>query len=288
MSFAKAFLNRSGALLLALTLTTALAAQVQSPVLNDRQSGPSDPSRELLVPQSGGEPQFTVPAALPRMAPELALTIFEERSARQALALGTSIDTTVVEAELPDAAQKGTFELKRYYSAPKSLSFGALKFVGDNFVKTNIIVRLLQSEVDHVEKGQKDDIGINSRNYKFSYKGTESLGGHLVHIFQVKPRQKRVGLFKGRIFVDVYTGSLRRAEGTLVRSPSFFIKKLGFVQDYDDFAGFTLPVHIRSFAKTRLLGRAVVDIFHRDYDVRPAGDVPQTQSTPAAASQTYR
>ncbi len=223
------------------------------------------------------------------MAPELALTIFEQRSAKQVLNLGTSIDTTIVQAELPDASQKGTFELKRYYSAPKSLSFGALKFVGDNFVKTNIIVRLLQSEVDHVEKGHNDDIGINSRNYKFNYKGTETLNGHLVHIFQVKPRQKRVGLFKGRVFVDVYTGSLRRAEGTLVRSPSFFIKKLEFVQDYEDFSGFTLPVHIHSSAKTRLLGRAIVDIFHRDYDARPVGDalLPAQPAAPAASSQTY-
>lgn len=277
-------MNRLGALLLAATLTTVVAAQVQLPTPGDSRGRPNDPAREVFAPRGDGDLKLAVSPALPRMAPELALTVFEQRSAKQAVDLGTSIDTTVVQAELPDAAQKGVFELKRYYSAPKSLSFGALKFVGDNFVKTNVIVRLLQSEVDHVEKGNNDDIGINSRNYKFNFKGTGVLNGHPVHIFQVKPRQKRVGLFKGRIFVDVYTGSLRLAEGTLARSPSFFVKKVEFVQEYDDFAGFTLPVHMHSFAKTRLLGRAIVDIFHRDYDARPL-DLQQQQPAPAPSSQ---
>ena len=61
---------------------------------------------------------------------------------------------------------------------------------------------------------------ISPANYKFSYKGTNELQGRMVHVYQVKPREKRVGLFKGRIYIDVYTGSLVRAEGRPVKSPS--------------------------------------------------------------------
>jgi hypothetical protein len=106
---------------------------------------------------------------------------------------------------------------------------------------------------------------ISPANYKFSYKGTSELNGRLVHIYQLKPREKRAGLFKGRIFVDAYKGSLVRAEGKPAKSPSLFIKKIEFVQDYADIGNFTFPVHIHSEANARIVGRTIVDVYQRDY-----------------------
>lgn len=191
---------------------------------------------------------------------------FQQRSARQNTELAGYSATTLIRAELPQTSQHGEYELRRRYSAPRSLQFKAVRFVGDNFVKSNIITRLLQSEVDHVEKDDSASTALSPLNYKFSYKGTNSLEGRVAHVYQVKPRKKRPGLFKGRIYLDVHSGSLLRAEGSLVKSPSFFVKKIEFVQDYADIGQFTFPVHIHSEAKARLVGRAVVDIYHRDYE----------------------
>ena len=119
------------------------------------------------------------------------------------------------------------------------------------------------------------DTAITSRNYKFNYKGVKEIDGRQVHVFEAKPREKRVGLFKGKIYIDTLTGSLRRAEGQAVKSPSFFIKKIEFSTDYADFGAFTFPVHLHSTAKTRLVGRAVVDISTREYQ-------PQAISVEAA------
>src|SRR5579863_60179 len=205
------------------------------------------------------------PAVLPRMAPELALQVYRGRSVIQAQQLASYSATTLIRAQLPDTSQSGEYEVQQHYSAPRTLAFKAVRFTGDVFVKTNVITRLLQSEVDHV---QKDDPALNAispANYKFSYKGTNELQGRMVHIYQLKPRQKRAGLFKGRIYVDAYTGSLVRAEGRPVKSPSMFVKKIEFVQDYADIGPFTLPVHIHSEATARIVGRAVVDIYQRDY-----------------------
>jgi hypothetical protein len=204
-------------------------------------------------------------AVLPRMAPELALQVCRGRSVIQAEQLASYSATTLIRAQLPDTSQSGEFEVQQRYLAPHTLAFKALRFTGDAFVKTNVIVRLLQSEVDHV---QKDDPALNAispANYKFSYKGTSQLDGRMVHVYQLKPRQKRAGLFKGRIYVDAYTGSLVRAEGRPVKSPSLFIKKIDFVQDYADIGPFTLPVHIHSEASARIVGRAIVDVYQRDY-----------------------
>ena len=211
--------------------------------------------------------------ALPRMAPELALQMYEQRSADQESKLAEYSDQMVVEAELPDTSQKGEYELVRNYSArPRQLSFTTVKYTGDSFVKTNVITRFLQSEVDHVQKGDPAASAINDKNYKITYKGTEDLGGRVMHVYQLKPRHKSSNLFKGKIYVDAYTGSLRRAEGTVSKSPSFFIRKIEFVQDFADINGFTVPVAMRSMTKARIIGRAIVSVFHRGYSLRPAPD----------------
>jgi hypothetical protein len=91
-----------------------------------------------------------------------------------------------------------------------------------------------------------------------------------VHVYQVKPHKKRPGLFKGRVYLDAHNGSLVRVEGSVVKSPSFFVKHIDFWQDYTDVQSFTLPAHIHTVAKARIVGRTIVDIVHRDYQAVPA------------------
>jgi hypothetical protein len=184
---------------------------------------------------------------------------------RQSESLVAYTARTVIKASLPETSQYGEYELERHFAAPRNLQFKPVRFTGDGFVKSNVITRLLQSEVDHLQKDDTSQTALSSANYKFSYKGKTEIGDQIVHQYQVKPRKKRVGLFKGRIYLSSETGSLVRAEGTLVKSPSFFIKKIEFVQDYADVNSFTFPVHIHSEAATRLVGRAVVDMFQSDY-----------------------
>lgn len=225
------------------------------------------------------------PVVLPRMSPELALLTYERRAQEQSARLLAYSDQTFMRADLPDTRQSGEYELKRQYAAPNTLQFTPVRFTGDGFVKSNVLIRLLQSEVDHVAKQQGPNMAIDDANYKFSHKSMEVVDGKTVYVYQVKPRKKRVGLFKGKIYLDAYTGALLRAEGQMVKSPSLFIKKIDFVQDYKEVDGFTLPFHLHSVAKVRIIGRAIVDIFHRDYQPKANGALAETSATPAAAPQ---
>jgi len=263
-------------LCLCFLLTGFVTAQAPLLAKPDGDAGWVSPVSSLMAPVDDQAPvpaavsqQVSLPlvatAVLPRMAPELALQVCRGRSVIQAEQLAAYSATTLIRAQLLDTSQYGEYEVQQHYMAPRTLAFKAVRFTGDSFVKTNVITRLLQSEVDHL---QKDDPALNAispANYKFSYKGTNELQGRMVHVYQVKPRQRRVGLFKGRIYVDVYTGSLVRAEGRPVKSPSLFIKKVDFVQDYADIGPFTLPVHVHSEATARIVGRAIVDVYQRDY-----------------------
>lgn len=224
-------------------------------------AGESTPS---LAATNASAPDFVPAVSLPRMSAELALATFQEHSRRQAQELAGYSAATVIRAELPRSSQRGELELERHYRVPRTLTFKALHYTGDGFVKTNVIARLLQSEVDHVQKDDPAVTAIRAENYKFSHKNTAQIAGRTVHVYQVKPRRKRPGLFKGHIYLDVSTGSLVRAQGRVVKSPSIFVNKIDFVQDFADVNGFTVPVHIHTEAKAALVGHTVVDIVNRD------------------------
>jgi len=279
------FLSRVCGVVLCLT-ALATAQSVSPPARLASDEGIAQPTFRVSSAVSSANllseapiPSLQSPPVIPRMGPEFALQVYRNRAGLQTEQLSAYSARTVIRAELPDTQQAGEYELQRQYSAPRKLAFKAVRFTGDNFVKSNVILRLLQSEVNHVEKDDPSLDAITPANYKFSYKGTTEFQGHVVHVYQLKPRQKRAGLFKGRIFLDAYTASIIRAEGKLVKSPSIFIKKIEFMQDYADINSFTFPVHIHSEAQARIVGRAVVDIYNSDY--RPVSGVVQAQSNPA-------
>lgn len=237
-----------------------------SAVMTAPVSAPSIPSESIprLAVADTSVPDLVPAISRPRMSADLALETFQKRTARQTQELAGYSAATVIRAELPRSSQHGELELERHYSVPRTLTFKALHFVGDGFVKTNIIARLLQSEVDHIQKDDPAVTAIRAENYKFSHKYSTEIGGQVVHVYQVKPRKKRPGLFKGHIYLDASTGSLVRAEGRVVKSPSIFVNKIDFVQDYAEVRGFTLPAHTHTEAKAALVGRTVVDIVNSD------------------------
>ena len=220
------------------------------------------------------------PAPLPRMSPELTLQAYRNRVMQQSAQLSSYSANSVILAQLPATQQFGECDLQRLYSSPRTLEFKSVRFVGDGFVKSNVILRLLQSEVDHVQKDDPAATALSQDNYKFSYKGTMQVQARLVHVFQLKPRSHRLGLFKGKIYLDAHTGSMVQAEGRVAKSPSLFIKRIEFVQDYKEFGPFTFPVHIHSEAQTRLVGRAVVDIYNYDYQPIAANRTAQLITSP--------
>jgi hypothetical protein len=239
------------------------------------------PAYPLALAEALPVPNLDSRDELPVMSPELTLSTYEHRIALQAAELAAYSAVTVVRAELPDTSQQGEFELQRKFEAPHTLQFTPVHYTGDNFVKSNVITRLLQSEVDHVLKDDPSQTAISPANYKFSYKGAGRVQDRLVHVYQVKPHKKRPGLFKGRVYLDAHTGALVRAEGSVVKSPSFFVKHIEFWQDYTDVQSFTLPAHIHSEAKARIVGRTIVDITHRDYQAAPAATTQSARQVPA-------
>jgi len=266
------------------SIISAIASLTLAFLLSGFSHGQIAGSQQAAFAGPSAAPEYSLVTSVPRLTPDLALTTYERGLQHQATGLGGYTTTSLIDAELPDSAQKAEFELKQHYLAPAALEFSPLRWSGDSFVKTNVIVRLLQSEVDHVHRREQSQTAISSVNYKFSYKGSSLINDVPVYIYEVKPHKKRVGLFKGKIYLDAATGELVRAQGRIVKSPSFFIKKVDFIQDYAHVNGFTLPLHLHSEAQTRIIGKAVIDISNRDYQTEPTPLHAVVEASAASAS----
>jgi len=118
---------------------------------------------------------LTAPAVLPSMSSELALRAYWQGVEEQDRNLASYSATTIIHAELLATSQYGEYALRRDYSAPRSLGFQVIRSVGDTFVKSKVIARLLQSEVDHVKKDDPALTSLTPTNYKFSPKFTTTL-----------------------------------------------------------------------------------------------------------------
>src|SRR5262249_35371011 len=142
-----------------------------------------------------------------------------------------SMDVDIA-ASLPKLQKQGKLHALRHISALGRITYDRLRFEGDGTVKNQVIARYLTAEAE-AQKDRSPDPAVTPSNYKFKYKGLERLDGREAHVFQVTPRQKRLGLFKGEVWIDSTTYLRLQESGYLVKNPSIFLKKVAFVRKYE-------------------------------------------------------
>jgi hypothetical protein len=132
--------------------------------------------------------------------------------------------------------------------------YRGLRFTGDNLVKTAVIARFLAT--DAAPPVPAAAVAVTHENYSFSYEKTADYNGLIAYVFLVKPRRKRVGLFKGELWLDAKTAGPLRLWGDFVKSPSIFIRNLRFVQDYRSIEHRYQPLRLLLSVQTRIAGDA--------------------------------
>ena len=181
-----------------------------------------------------------------------------------------------IAATLPRMEKQGTLKALRTISRFGKITYKALGFSGDNFIKNEVITRYLSAES---EVRDPSALAITPANYKFKYKGTMGKNGQQVHIFQVTPRKKVVGLFRGEIWLDAKTAMPVREAGRFVKNPSIGLKKVEFVREYEIQDGVAIPKHIQSTADVRIIGRAELSIDFSNYTKPENADDAQAQAS---------
>jgi hypothetical protein len=170
-------------------------------------------------------------------------------------------------------------EARRHVAVDGAVDYDLIAKDGDKTIQKELINRFIGTEVDPHRSGG-NDLAITPDNYKFKFKGTREEAGRSVDVFEIHPRKKRVGLFKGEVWMDTETGLSVHESGTFVKSPSVFLKDVRFVRDYEIKDGYALPKSTTIYTKTRFWGTAELDVNYSDiaWDATPVVSQAQTQN----------
>jgi hypothetical protein len=179
-----------------------------------------------------------------------------------------SMDVTM-EATIPKLKKHGRLNALRRISSLGKITYKILGFSGDDTVKKEVMARYMTAEVESAQE-KRDQIGITPENYNFKYKGQHEREAKLVHVFELKPKHKRLGLFKGELWLDPTTFLPLREFGRLVKNPSVFVKKMEFVRKYEIRDGVAYLVQLDSRTETRIVGRAELHIDYANFQ-KPCG-----------------
>ncbi len=202
------------------------------------------------------------------VAPDAILQSYCEAARNQDSALqAASIDMDVdMSASLPRLKKQGKLHALRRISALGRITYEMLRFEGDNTVKNQVIGRYLTAEAE-AQREQLPGLAVTPANYKFKYKGQGETDGRAVHIFEVTPRQKRQGLFKGQVWIDAATYLRVQESGYLVKSPSIFLKRIAFIRRFEIRDGLAVPRQVHSIVDTRLVGKAELTIDFSNFSI---------------------
>lgn len=151
---------------------------------------------------------------------------------------------------------------------------------GNDYIRDHVLVAALKSEQALAQSGDIDRAGLTRENYEFEPGSVQPDG--LVSLV-VKPRRKDGLFIEGSLFVNPDDGDLVRLEGRLVKSPSFWTRRVDVVRWFRRIAGVRMPVAVESVANVRIAGRST---FRMTYDYESVND--QRVGTPQPRTARVR
>jgi len=137
---------------------------------------------------------------------------------------------------------------------------------GSDYIRAHVLVAALNSEQQFWQSGDVDRASFTPANYEFQ-SGTVQPDG-LVSML-VKPRHKETLFVEGSLYLNPDDGDLVRLEGRLVKSPSFWTRRVDIVRWFRRYAGVRMPVAVESVANVRIAGRST---FRMTYEYETVND----------------
>ena len=126
------------------------------------------------------------------------------------------------------------------YTAPNTETFTSSSAKGSGFVLHHIFQRLMENEKKRLRANKDRDSLISPENYTLEIVGTEVIGGSNCSVVHAIPKRKETDLFEGRIWIDNQDFAIVKIVGHLAKNPSFWVKRVDFVRDYQKIRGFWL------------------------------------------------
>jgi len=229
---------------------------------------------------AGGEPKVPSPDPVTVIVPSMEKAQSDVELPRQVTReyhVGTpasiSSDSEVV--ALMDYAPPARYVIQKHYG---------------NF-RTEIVVKnVLQHELEISSSSQKlQAAAITRQNYDFRYLGDESMDGHSCFVLQLLPKRGQSELIRGRVWVDQKSYLIRRIDGDLAKSPSWWVKSAHVDIRFAEFRGMWLQTNWIALADVRCFGAQKLSAQVLDYTAEPvAAKNVRRRPTPAFAAAATR
>jgi len=160
-------------------------------------------------------------------------------------------------ATLLKSQRQSQLRALRRVSDQGEIGYEILQASGDEGLRRQVIARYLTAES---QSRDPDATALTPLNYKFRLRAVIDQLGRRVQVFQLTPRHKKDGLFKGELWVDEATGMPVRESGQLVKAPHPFLKRLTFTRNYEMRDGLAFPTQDEITVDVRFWGRAALNI----------------------------
>jgi hypothetical protein len=175
-----------------------------------------------------------------------------------------------LEAGSPDKGNTGWLEAWTEFRPGRGLSIDIVDEGGSEYVRNRILRGMLHSEQQLVANGKPLRAAVDEKNYLLEDGGTTDDGLQRVVL---KAQRKSEGIVNGTLFLEPEKGYVKRIEGRLVKSPSFWVHDVDVTWKFARVNGHVLPIEVSSLGKVRMYGRSMFKMVY-DYvtvDGRPAG-----------------
>ncbi len=157
------------------------------------------------------------------------------------------------------------------YTAPHTDTFTSSSEQGSRFVLHHVFRRLMEDEKKRVRDDKDPDSLITPENYSFEMIGTERIDSSNCSVFHAVPKHKQTDLFEGKIWIDNEDFAIVKISGHLAKSPSFWIKRVDFVRNYQKIDGFWLLSREEAVSAIRIFGKETLTIDYKNYTVNGSG-----------------
>jgi hypothetical protein len=118
-----------------------------------------------------------------------------------------------------------------------------------------VVKRILKEEVAMAVSIEKSAAAaVTRKNYGFSYLGDAVLEGHSYYLLRLDPKRKQPELISGQAWVDKQSFLIRRIEGKIAKSPSWWVKKIHVEFDFATTQRVWVLSSMEAVADVRCLG----------------------------------
>ena len=159
----------------------------------------------------------------------------------------------------------------------------AIQKTSGNRRAEQVVRGILDGKVEASAQGRQiPTAAMIQENYDLAYLGEDILEGHPCYLLRLSPKRKDKNLIAGKAWVDQRTLLIREINGDLVKTPSWWLKKVHVKMMFDYVGGTWLQTSTEAAADVRVFGNQtltaeIVEFRNTDVAAKTQPGVPSSR-----------